>query len=76
MLLVTRRDAVLDSNPVILADTPILSSATYDSAKALKPGVDIYALEAEWRAWWATSGRTPLRNPNKAFLGWLEKHKR
>lgn len=76
MLLVTRRDAVLDTNLANSPDTPVLSSVTYEKAKRVTPGMDVYALEAEWRAWWDASGRPPLRDANKAFLGWLEKHER
>ena len=42
-----------------------------EAARALAPGWDIYALEAEWRAFWAESGRPKLAKPDKAFLGWL-----
>ena len=37
------------------------------------PGWDVYALEAEWRAVWAATGRPRLRSPDKAFLGWVRK---
>jgi len=46
---------------------------THEAARALAPGADIYALEAEWRSWWARSGRPRLRSPDRAFLGWLRK---
>jgi hypothetical protein len=36
------------------------------------PGVDVYALEAEWRAWWVATGRPTLRAPDRAFLGWVK----
>ena len=59
----TLRDGVVE--PAL----PPLASDTYEAARALMPGADIYALEAEWRAWWASSGRKPVRQPDKAFLG-------
>lgn len=52
---------------------PQLSIATLDAARDLMPGWDVYALEAEWRAMWHTSGSPRLRNPDKAFLGWIKK---
>jgi branched-subunit amino acid aminotransferase/4-amino-4-deoxychorismate lyase len=48
---------------------------TLEAARAVTPGHDIYALEAEWRAWWSRSGRVRLRSPDRAFLGWLEKRR-
>lgn len=53
------------------AEAPQLSAATLDQARGLAPGADIYALEAEWRAFWAGSGRPRLRAPDKAFLAWM-----
>jgi hypothetical protein len=39
---------------------------------ALRPGEDVYALEARWRGVWAATGRPRLRAPDKVFLGWLK----
>ena len=50
---------------------PHLSAAALSAARALAPGWDVYALEAEWKAFWARSGRARLRAPDKAFLGWV-----
>lgn len=50
---------------------PPLDAATLDAARALAPGADVHALEAEWRAVWQATGRTPLRAPARAFLGWV-----
>lgn len=52
---------------------PVLKPATLDEARALAPGWDVYALEAEWREMWQLSGRPHLRSPDRAFLGWLTK---
>ena len=59
----------------VLAGTGLgpLSEATRDRARARAPGWDIHALEAEWRGVWQRSGRPPLRAPDRAFLGWLDK---
>lgn len=55
------------------AGAPILSPDALEQARTLRPGADVYALEAEWRSFWATSGRKPLRSADKAFLGWVRK---
>jgi plasmid replication initiation protein len=52
---------------------PALKPATIEAARALTPGWDIYALQADWRAMWDRSGRPALRAPDAAFLGWLKK---
>lgn len=71
ILLVTRRDAVVQ--PGDMASGPVLKAATIESARALMPGWDIYALEADWREIWHRSGRPRLRSPDATFLGWLKK---
>ena len=51
---------------------PVLDSRNaLDAARALAPGADVYALEAEWRAFWVASGRPRLSAPDRAFLGWV-----
>jgi plasmid replication initiation protein len=67
----TPRAAVVEGG-----DAPQLSPDALEEARALMPGADVYALEAEWRDWWASSGRTPLRSADKAFLGWVKKKAR
>ncbi|MEO1196939.1 MAG: replication initiator protein A [Pseudomonadota bacterium] len=47
-----------------------LASETLEAARAMAPGWDIYALEAQWRA---MAGRRPPRDPDAAFLGWITK---
>lgn len=68
ILCVSRRDVV-----VLPGEGPSLRSATLETARAMAPGWDIYALEAEWRAVWVRSGRPLLRSADAAFLGWLKK---
>ena len=50
-----------------------LDAATLEAARALAPRADVYALEAEWRGVWDASGQPALRDPGRAFLGWLRK---
>ena len=57
-------------NPVIEAEGLHLRPGTLEEARALAPGADVYALEAEWRAF---ASRRPPRAPDAAFLGWLKK---
>jgi plasmid replication initiation protein len=66
ILRVMPRDTVIEA-----AGAPILSPEALEEARALMPGWDVYALEAEWRAWWAGTGRRRLRSADKAFLGWV-----
>ncbi|TDX22232.1 replication initiator protein A [Rhodovulum visakhapatnamense] len=50
---------------------PQLSPEALEEARRLVPGDDVYALEAEWRAWWGRTGSPRLRSADKAFLGWV-----
>lgn len=52
---------------------PLTDEARNRGRAIAEPGEDIYALEAEWRAYWARSGRPHLRSAEAAFLGWLKK---
>lgn len=52
---------------------PSLSSEALEEARRLMPGVDVYALEAQWRGVWVRSGAPRLRKPDAAFLGWVRK---
>ncbi|THD76916.1 plasmid replication initiator RepA [Thalassobius vesicularis] len=53
-------------------EAPQLSEDTFAQARELAPGGDIYALEAEWRAFWVETGRPRLHAPDRAFLAWLK----
>ncbi|MEO9651794.1 MAG: replication initiator protein A [Roseobacter sp.] len=55
------------------APSPALSSETLEVARTLMPGADVYALEAHWRGVWTASGSPHLKNPDRAFLGWVKK---
>jgi len=71
MIRFSRRDAVLEGPAA-----PPLRAETLDQARALLPGADAYALEADWRAFWARSGRPRLRSADAAFLGFVRKRAR
>ncbi|MBV1927859.1 MAG: replication initiator protein A [Rhodobacteraceae bacterium] len=68
MIRFTLRDQVVDKQPA-----PVLKPETLEAARALMPGQDVYALEADWQAVWAGTGRPKLRSADAAFLGWLRK---
>lgn len=54
-------------------EAPPLSPEALAKARALLPGADVYELEADWRAFWAASGRPRLRSADGAFLGFVRK---
>jgi len=65
LIRVTRR------RPLRTAAAPLVSPEALDQARAAAPGEDVHALLARWQGWWEQSGRKPLQNPDRAFLGWL-----
>jgi len=64
MLLITQKDVMIESYGITLRPE------TMEEARALMPGADIYALEAEWKS---LALRSPPRAPDAAFLGWMRK---
>ena len=64
----TTRGAVLEDG----LQLPPLSSDALEAARALAPGMDVYVLEAEWRAFWARSGKPRLRSADAAFVGFVK----
>ncbi|WP_138470105.1 replication initiator protein A [Poseidonocella sp. HB161398] len=64
MVVVVPRAGVLEE------DGPVLAPETLAEARALAPGWDVYALEADWRRYWQASGRPRLRSPARAFLAY------
>lgn len=66
-----RGGLVEDAGPGLGAALPPLRAETLEEARALAPGWDVYGLEADWRAYWAGSGRPRLRSADKAFLGFV-----
>jgi plasmid replication initiation protein len=47
---------------------PRLDADIHARVRAVAPGLDPYFLEAEWRRFWAASGKPRLRSPDAAFL--------
>jgi plasmid replication initiation protein len=56
---------------------PILPEEAYEEARAAAPGYDIYALERDWRDYWASTGKPKFGNPAAAFVGFCRsRHER
>ncbi len=51
---------------------PRFDAEVLAAARALAPGFDVHALEAEWRSWWIETGQPKLNAPDRAFLGWVK----
>jgi plasmid replication initiation protein len=51
---------------------PRLGTEIHARVRAVAPGLDPYFLEAEWRRFWASSGRPKLRSPDAAFLAFAK----
>jgi plasmid replication initiation protein len=79
MVLFANRDGKWVERPLPShGDTlPPLPSEAHEEGRTAAPGYDIYALEREWREWWASSGKPKLDNPAAAFVGFCRsRHKR
>ena len=68
LMMFTRKGQVID--PI---GAPVLSLDVLAAARNVLPGMDIYALEAEWRGFWDLSGRKRLADADKAFMGWVKR---
>ena len=53
------------------AEGPVLGAGVHAAARGLASGADVHALEADWRRFWAASGRPRLRSPDAAFLAFV-----
>ena len=51
---------------------PQLNAETYNDARIVAPGYDVYYLEQEWRSFWVDSGMPPLYDPDKAFVAFCK----
>lgn len=53
------------------AGLPVLFTETYEKAKRVAPGWDVYYLERVWRDW--SAGKEPPRNADAAFIAFCKK---
>lgn len=63
------RARVLEGDGPTLGPLP---GAVFERARDIAPGWDVYALEADWRAYWAESGHPRLHSAEHAFLGFVK----
>jgi plasmid replication initiation protein len=64
------RESWWENAPLPSSETlPALPTEAYDEGRAAASGYDVYALERDWREWWASSGKPKLDNPAAAFVG-------
>lgn len=52
---------------------PPLELWAIEKAKLAAPGMDVYALEIDWRMMWHETGRKKFDNHNAAFIGFCKK---
>lgn len=50
-----------------------LRPTSYEEARRMAPGWDVYVLEAEWRAWMQDGGLDAPKDADKAYLGFCRK---
>lgn len=58
--------------PMLASTDILLRTDTYEKARRAAPGLDIYALEQDWREWIAKTGKLP-DNPDGAFIGFCKR---
>jgi len=68
LVVITPRDAVIEPG-----EAPLLDADALAAARDAAPGWDIHALEADWRRYWASTGRPRLRSPARAFVAYCRK---
>lgn len=52
---------------------PTLDLETYNDARIVAPGLDVYGLEQEWRNFWVESGKPELKSADAAFIGFCKR---
>ena len=67
-----RAEATAALPPPRIGPPPLLlRTDTYEKAKKVAPGFDVYALEQDWRDWLAN--KEPPEHPDAAFIGFCKK---
>ena len=52
---------------------PVLNPETYNDARIVAPGYDVYYLEEQWREFWVDSGKPELKSADAAFIGFCKR---
>lgn len=52
---------------------PPLKAETYEKARKVAPGYDVYALESQWLSMWQDTGEPELKSPDGAFIAFCKK---
>jgi plasmid replication initiation protein len=68
--LVTFANRAVPQTPPI--EYPRILPETFNDARIVAPGYDVYGLEQEWREFWVDSGCPKLETPDKAFVGFCK----
>jgi hypothetical protein len=68
----TNRNTMKALPPVEATLFPILDPETYNEARIVAPGYDVYYLEEQWHTFWADSGKPELKSPDAAFIGFCK----
>ena len=50
---------------------PLLMPETFEKARRVAPGLDVYFIEREWREW--SADKAPARNPDAAFIAFCRR---
>ena len=70
MVIFQNREALKEKPPDV--SFPKLNPETYNDAKIVASGYDVYYLEQEWRDMWVDTGMPFLRSPDKAFIAFCK----
>jgi plasmid replication initiation protein len=70
---VFRNREVWWQNEQARSEAPTLDTETYNDARIVAPGYDPHWLYQEWIDMWIASGKQPIKDVDKAFLGFCRK---
>ena len=70
MVIFENREALKERPPAPVF--PQLDPETYNDAKTVASGYDVYYLEQEWREMWVDTGTPFLHSPDKAFIAFCK----
>lgn len=60
------------ASPAQAIEYPRILPETFNDARIVAPGYDVYGLEQEWREFWVDTGCPKLEYPDKAFIGFCK----